>query len=75
MPGGHYEFLKLPFGLCISPAYFQKYINAVFRDMVAKGMLVIHMDDLIIPLRDLEKGKERLGWVLKRASEYGLQIS
>ena len=33
------------------------------------------MDDLIIPSKDLAEGKERLKWVLKRASEYGLNIS
>ena len=70
--GLHYEFLRLPFGLCISPAYFQKYINAVIRDLVAKGIVVIYMDDLIIPAENLSEGKERLECVLRRASEYGL---
>ena len=75
VPGGHYEFLRLPFSLCISPAYFQKYINAVFRKLVAKGIIIIYMDDLIVPSENLNEGKERLEWVLKRASEYRLQIN
>lgn len=28
VPNGHYEFLRMPFGLSISLAYFQRYINA-----------------------------------------------
>ena len=75
VPGEYYEFLRLPFGLCISLAYFQQYMNAVFRDLVAKGIVIIYMDDLIIPSGNLSEGKERQEWVLKRASEYGLQIS
>ena len=35
VPWGHFEFLWLPFGLCISPAYFQKFINIVFEKLIA----------------------------------------
>ena len=31
-PEGHYEFLKAPFGLCNSPAVFQRYIHNIFND-------------------------------------------
>jgi len=30
VPDGQYEFLRAPFGLCNSPAVFQRYINAIF---------------------------------------------
>ena len=32
IPNGHYEFMRVPFGLCNSPAVFQKFINAVFKE-------------------------------------------
>lgn len=52
VPNGHYEFLRMPFRLSTSPAYFQKYVNAVFADLVAKNIVSIYMDDLIIPSKD-----------------------
>jgi len=32
VPNGQYEFLRMHFGLCVAPAYCQRYINAVFAD-------------------------------------------
>lgn len=75
VPSGHYEFLKMPFGLCTSPAYFQKYINAVFRELTAAKIVAIYMDDLIIPSVDISEGLSRLELVLKTASEHGLSFN
>jgi len=38
VPDGHYEFLRVPFGLCNSPAVFQRFINAVFQDLIQEKM-------------------------------------
>jgi len=56
VPNGHYEFLRMPFGLCLAPAYFQKYVNAVFADLMARSIVTIYMDDLIISLVDYKEG-------------------
>lgn len=48
VPDGHYEFLKTPFGLCNSPAIFQKYINAIFRELISEEVGLTYLDDLII---------------------------
>jgi len=37
VPNGQYEFMRMPFGLCNSPAIFQKFINAVFKELIADG--------------------------------------
>ena len=36
------------FGLSNSPATFQRFMNDSFRDMIAKGWLIVYMDDLPI---------------------------
>lgn len=51
----HFEFLKVPFGLCNSPAVFQKYVNAIFRNLIASKTVLIYMDD-VIPSADCESG-------------------
>lgn len=47
IPEGQYEFLRIPFGLCNSPAVFQKFINAIFKDLINNGTMLTYMDDLI----------------------------
>ncbi|GFX00075.1 retrovirus-related Pol polyprotein from transposon 17.6 [Trichonephila clavipes] len=46
---GQYEFNEVPFGLCNSPSIFQRFINHVFRDLLKEGIVIIYMDDIIIP--------------------------
>nr|XP_012150982.1 PREDICTED: uncharacterized protein LOC105663851 [Megachile rotundata] len=55
VPDGHYEFLRVPFGLCNSPTIFQKFINAVFQDLIREHVLLVYIDDLIIPSVDLKR--------------------
>jgi Reverse transcriptase (RNA-dependent DNA polymerase). len=75
VPNGEYEFLRVPFGLCNSPSVFQKYINAVFRDLIAAGMVLTYMDGLVIPSMTIEEGIERLRIALDVASQHGLLLN
>ncbi|CAK9801710.1 Transposon Ty3-I Gag-Pol polyprotein [Anthophora plagiata] len=75
IPTDQYEFLKVPFGLCNSPAVFQQFINAVFKELIATGVVLTYMDDLIVPSIDLSCGIENLRLVLHVASEHGLSIN
>lgn len=75
VPDGHYEFVKMPFGLCNAPAVFQKFINVVFKDLIRQHVVLIYMDDLIIPSVDIDSGVSRLESVLNTASKSGLVIN
>nr|XP_046491899.1 uncharacterized protein LOC124223711 [Neodiprion pinetum] len=74
-PTGQYEFLKLPFGLKISPIVFQKYITMIFKELIDKGIVIVYMDDIVILAKNLQEAWERLVMVIKLAEEYGLVIN
>lgn len=75
VPDGHFEFLKVPFGLCNSPGVFQRFVRAVFRTLITNGVVLVYLDDLIIPAITEEDALQKLKQVLKVASEYGLIIN
>ena len=72
---GQYQFLKVPFELCNSPRVFQRYINAAFWDLIRQNIVLLYVDDLIVPAANEQEVLERLRTVLKTASDYGLQIN
>ncbi|GBM35453.1 Retrovirus-related Pol polyprotein from transposon 297 [Araneus ventricosus] len=72
---GQYQFLKIPFGLCNSPAVFQRYINTIFRPLINDGIVLPYLDDIIILSSSFEEGIERVECVLSIASENGLEIN
>lgn len=67
--------MRMPFGLCNSPAVFQKFINAVFKHLIFKGTVLTYMDDLIIPSQNIEQAINDLKHVIKVAIQAGLHIN
>ncbi|GFU23148.1 retrovirus-related Pol polyprotein from transposon 17.6 [Trichonephila clavipes] len=74
VPDGQLEFNKVPFGLSTSPSVFQRYVYSIFREVMRKGVVIIYMDDLIIPAKDEKEGLEKLKEVLEVSSKYGLEM-
>lgn len=52
--GSLYEYLRCPFGLCISGNQFQTYANTVLQDMLREGTIIVYMDGFVIPSEDEE---------------------
>lgn len=65
----------MPFGLCNSPAVFQRFVNAIFRDFISNGTVLTYMDDLIVPSENYEDALMRLRRVFDRTSQSGLAIN
>lgn len=71
---GQYEFKRVPFGLCNSPAVFCRFINVIFRPLITKGIMLTYMDDIIIIATNMNEAIERLDIVLTLAASYNLNI-
>lgn len=74
-PGGQYEYTRMPFGLKNAPAVFQRFINEIFRDMIAAHEVVIYMDDILLATPDYASHCRLLSRVLERLRYRGLQLN
>lgn len=70
---GHYEFLRMPFGLKNAPATFQKVMDGILRGIQNEKCLV-YLDDIIIFSTSLQEHLERLREVFKRLRESNFKI-
>ena len=72
-PMGLYEYMKMPYELCNSPATFQMLMHIVFREEMNEKVLIFS-DDIIIYSSTIEEHFERLALVFQRLAYHGLKI-
>ncbi|GFU71201.1 retrovirus-related Pol polyprotein from transposon 297 [Trichonephila clavipes] len=72
---GQYQYRRMPFGLSTCPSTFMRYINAIFRHLISKSIVLPYMDDVIIPAANESQALEYLKIVLQVACDYGLEIN
>ncbi|GFV10968.1 transposon Tf2-6 polyprotein [Trichonephila clavipes] len=72
---GQYQFRRMPFGLSTCPSTFMRYINAMFRHLISKSIVLPYMDDVVIPAANESQALEYLKIVLEVACDYGLEIN
>ena len=53
MPLGLFQPTVMTFGLCITPATIQTFMNNIFEDMIDAGQVVVYLDDILIFSEDL----------------------
>lgn len=71
--GGHYEFLRMPFGLKTAPATFQRLMNTVLKDYINKICLV-YLDDIIIFSTSLQEHIESLKLIFNCLQNANLKV-
>ena len=71
--GSLYEFTRLPFGLCNSPASFERLMTKVFGDLHMHS-LVIFLDDILLHANTVQEMFERLDTVLTRLKDVNLKL-
>ena len=72
-PMGLYEYNRMPFGLCNSPATFQRAMHQCFREEMLE-ILLIFLDDLIIFSKTIEEHVMRLDRVFTKLGKCGLKL-
>lgn len=70
---GHFEFLRMPFGLKNAPTTFQRMINEVLKECINQICLV-YMDDVIIFSTTLDDHIINLRKVFKAFEKHNLKI-
>uniref|UniRef100_A0A1B6DI21 RNA-directed DNA polymerase n=1 Tax=Clastoptera arizonana TaxID=38151 RepID=A0A1B6DI21_9HEMI len=70
---GHYEFLRMPFGLKNSPPTFQRIMNNILRGIQNETCLV-YLDDIIIYSTHLQEHIKRLREVFDRLRKANFKI-
>lgn len=73
-PLGHFEFLKMTFGLKIAPPVFQKCINKIFEDLIRSGDVIIYLNDILIVSETIERHLKILKQVLSLMVENKLDL-
>jgi hypothetical protein len=70
----HFEFIRMPFGVCNGPAVFQRLMNTVLGNL-RFGKVICYMDDLLIATETLEENIACLEQVLDLLVTNGLTIN
>lgn len=73
--GGHYEFIRMPFGLKNAPSTFQRVIDNAHRELVGK-ICIVHLDDIIIFATSFQELIDNLELVFERlrTSNFKIQV-
>lgn len=72
-PDGHYEYNRMPFGLCNAPAVFQRLMNKIlgpYRDIA-----VVYLDDVIIPSKTYRENLDHLRQILRVFRQENLTLN
>ena len=71
--GSLYEFTRLPFGLCNSPASFERLMTKVFGDLHMQS-LVVFLDDALVHANSVAEMLDRLDVVFTRLRQVNLKL-
>jgi len=66
---GLFEPLVMFFGMTNSPATFQTMMNDIFRNLIAEGIVVVYLDDILIFTKIKEEHEQAVRWMLQVLKE------
>jgi hypothetical protein len=71
---GLFEPLVMFFGLTNSPATFQALMNLIFADLIAKGVVAVYLDDILIYTKTIKEHRKITHEVLRCLEENNLYL-
>ena len=71
---GHWQFKRLPFGLCNAPATFQRQMLEILRDF-PRCHVVVYIDDILIVGTNFEQHLSLVDRVLITLERHGVKIN
>jgi hypothetical protein len=72
--GGFYEYVRVPFGLTNAPAFFQRQMDLILKD-IAYEFVVPYLDDIIIFSENEETHQGHIEQTLERLQQHNLIIN
>lgn len=73
-PDGHYEYVRMPFGLVNAPSVFQRFLSCIFRPLLESGKISLYLDDVLIAMEGLQENLKVLEEVLKIMAGHRLEL-
>ena len=70
---GHFEYLRMPFGLRNAPATFQRVMDEVLKDLQNK-ICMVYMDEIIIFSTSLQEHIQNLRQVFSKLCESNCKV-
>lgn len=70
---GHYEYVRMPFGLVNAPSVFQRIMNDVCKKL-PPGFVLSYLDDTIIPSMTEKEGLQKIDVFLSVIESVGLTL-
>lgn len=72
-PDGHFEFLRMPFGLKNGPPTFQRMMDTAFRGLIGK-ICFVYMDDIVVFGSTIEEHNQNCAILFERLRAVGLKL-
>jgi len=74
-PDGQFEYTRLPFGFCESPAEFQKRLVQILQTFIRADKVVVYIDDILIPSNTVEENLATIKTVLLKLKQHGFKLN
>ncbi|KAL7291073.1 hypothetical protein TKK_0015204 [Trichogramma kaykai] len=72
-PFGHYQFIRMPFGLKNAPATFQWLMGTVLKGLQG-NILFVYVDDIVIYANSIEEHNDKFNQLATRLREANLKL-
>ncbi|MBW0534113.1 hypothetical protein O181_073828 [Austropuccinia psidii MF-1] len=69
-----YEYTRMPFGIKNAPAHFRRMMDAIFKEEILEGWMVVYIDDIIIYSEILKYHVQYIVRVLSKCTPINLKI-